>query len=115
MILINGVERQLKFNIYGIEKMQDKTDDKSSMANIYAMVYGGLEGNRYAKELDKDYSFEDVIDAVDALPTDARGKLAADITTMLTESQAFKSIVPAEDVQTIPDTAEEKKSEDTQT
>ncbi len=92
-ILFAGKERYLKFNIYGIEKMQDKSEDKSVIASFYATIWGGLEGYRYANGEEKDYTFSDVIDFVDALTSDERKALNTEAEAALTESQAFKSLV----------------------
>lgn len=100
-----GKERVLKFNIFGIERMQDKNEDRSTMASLYAMLWGGLEGARYASEQDKDYNFSDLIDFVDNMENEDRNKLSLDITALLMESQAYKKLVPEQQPE------EEKKSQ----
>lgn len=94
MITINGKEYGLKFNVFGIEKMQDKNEPGSTMSSIYAMVWGGIEGNRYAKENDIDYTFDQVIDAIDEMKGTARSEFIASVTKIFTESQAYLNMLP---------------------
>lgn len=93
MINILGKDRKIRFNIFGIEQMQNKVHAGSEIGNIYALIWGGLEGARYANDEERDYSFSDVIDAIDAMDRDARKLIVDELNKLLLESQAFKSLV----------------------
>ena len=89
-----GQEREIIFNIFGIEQMQDKNEAKSAMADAYALLWGGIEGGRYANEEKKDYTFRQLIDFIDAMDPKERAALIKEATELLTASQAFKSLIP---------------------
>lgn len=92
-INLGGVERGLKFNIYGIEKMTEKMRGKSVMAFAYAMIWGGLQGNSYAKEEEPEYTFDQVIDWTDDLPGDEKNKTIEDVTRVLMSTQGYKDLI----------------------
>lgn len=100
MINILGKNRKVKFNIFGIEQMQNKVHAGSSMSQAYAMVWGGLEGARYANDEEADYSFSDVIDAIDGLSGEARKELIETLNKELEQSQAYKTLVPVAEAET---------------
>lgn len=91
-INLGGVERGLKFNIYGIEKMTEKMRGSSLMAFAYAMVWGGLQGNSYAKELEPDYTFDQVIDWVDEMGEE-KNQVIEDVTKVLMSTQGYKDLI----------------------
>ena len=113
MIVVNGIDRHLEFNIFGIQQMQDEKDEGSDIANLYAMVWGGMEGWRKAERIKvADYTFRDVINAIDILNNEDRATLITLTTALFLESQAYKAMLPPETL--VPDaTEEEKKSADT--
>ena len=108
---LGGQERGLKFNNYAIERLSEKMAGNSAIAFTYAMFWGGLQGNSYAKEQDVDYSFEDVIDWVDAIPKDDKAAIIESVTKVLTESQNYKDLIAAGTPEPVNETPEEKKSE----
>jgi hypothetical protein len=77
-IELGGKLRGLKFNMYALEEytkrianaldraIKKNSTDISQATLVYACVYSGLIGNCYAKEIDQDFTFEDVTDWVDA-------------------------------------------------
>lgn len=110
-ISLGGQERGLKFNNYGIEKLSEKMAGNSALAFTYAMFWGGLQGNSYAKEQDIDYTFENVIDWVDSIPKDEKVTIIESVTKVLTESQNYKDLIAAGTEPPANETEEEKKSE----
>ena len=87
---IGGKNRGLKFNQLAIIILSQKadTDNYAATAN-YAMVYAGLKANCYVKEVEADFTYEDVCDWVDALPQET---LTA-IDNCLAETQVYKDLV----------------------
>jgi hypothetical protein len=77
-IELGGKLRGLKFNMYALEEytkrigialdqaIKRNSTDISQATLVYACVYSGLIGNYYAKEIEQDFTFEDVTDWVDA-------------------------------------------------
>lgn len=110
-INLGGKDRGLKFNNYGIEKLSEKMSGNSAIAFTYAMIWGGLIGNSFAKEEDVDYSFSDVIDWIDAIPKDEKVTIIESVTKVLTESQNYKDLIAAGTPEPVNETPEEKKSE----
>jgi hypothetical protein len=108
---LGGQERGLKFNNYGIEKLSEKMAGNSAIAFTYAMFWGGLIGNSFAKEQDVDYTFSDVIDWVDAIPKDDKAAVIESVTKVLTESQNYKDLIAAGTQPPANESEEEKKSE----
>lgn len=92
---IGGRLRGLKFNNYGIEQMLLKQNGSASdVEGTYAMFWGGLKGNSYAKEEEVDYTFGDVVDWVDELGIKENGaEEIAKVLKAMTESQLYKKYV----------------------
>lgn len=78
-IELGGKLRGLKFNMFALEEYTkrigmalnyaiktNKDVNLSQATLVYACVYSGLIGNYYAKEIDQNFTFEDVTDWVDA-------------------------------------------------
>lgn len=89
-----GKEYNLKFNQLALEIMTSKASTSITSQNIYAMFYGGMRGNSYAKEEEPDYSFENVQDLVDEIYAEKRLEIIVDIEKALTETQLYKSLLP---------------------
>lgn len=87
-------ERGLKFNNYGLEIMAGKMGG-SALSFAYAMIYGGLMGNSYAKEIEPEYSFENVIDWIDEIPQAERVVMIENVTKVMTETQNYKDLIKA--------------------
>lgn len=93
-IEIGGQLRGLKFNNYAIEQMLLKQGSGSEAESTYAMVYGGLRGNSYAKEEEVTYTWENVIDWVDELIVADKGEeQIGKVLKAMTESQLYKKYV----------------------
>lgn len=90
---IGGKLRGLKFNNFGLEQMYKALEGNSVIAFSYALIWGGLEGNRYVKREEADYSFENVCDWVDALP--AKTQTIESVTKVMTETQNYKDLIKA--------------------
>lgn len=113
MINILGKDRKIRFNIFGIEQMQNKVHSGSSMSQAYAMVWGGLEGARYANDEEREYTFSDVIDAIDAMSGEARKELIETLNKELEQSQAYKTLVPVAEAETVKKKVSKKRSTST--
>ena len=62
------VERGLKFNNLAVREFWKTIDiGRYNATANYAMVWGGLVGNYFAKGIDQDFTFEQVIDWVDQM------------------------------------------------
>lgn len=100
----------LKFNNYGLEIMATKMGS-SAIAFSYAMIYGGLRGNSYAKEQEPEYSFEQVIDWIDNTPKSERVAMIEQVTKVMTETQNYKELIESGSEVIENESQEEKKSE----
>lgn len=85
-------EYGLKFNNYALEIMSNKMGG-SAMSFTYAMVYGGMRGNSYAKEVEPDYTFENVIDWIDAMKKAERISVIEDVTKVMVATQNYKDLI----------------------
>lgn len=115
-IELGGKLRGLKFNMFALEeytkrigialnyaikanKNKDIEDVSLSQATlVYACVYSGLIGNYYAKEIDQDFTFEDVTDWVDAASNtdlEAACNCLSETERYKEKLQAIKSVVEA--------------------
>jgi hypothetical protein len=68
-IVINNITVGIKFNMYGFERMQEiKGNIASGSRYAASLIYGGMLGNCYAKQIEPpDISFEEISDYVDML------------------------------------------------
>lgn len=74
----DGKERGLKFNQMAILIMQEKTDPSQPIATgAYALIYAGLKADCYVKQIECDFTFEQVCDWVDVLPDTEMNKIQA--------------------------------------
>lgn len=107
----DGIERGLKFNNFGIAEFWKEVDfARYGSTGNYAMVWGGLLGNCYAKREEADFTFEQVTDLVDAMSKE----LLDEISLVLGATDKFKA--DAETIRltiknVLEDTPAEKKSE----
>lgn len=92
--MLGGIERGLKFNNKGLEVVVLKADGTNT-GFMYAMIYGGLIGNSYAKEQEPDYTFEQVIDWIDEIDPKIKVQLIEDVTKCMTSTQGYKTLVKA--------------------
>ncbi len=90
-IEILGKQRGIKFNNYALEKMGEKLLPDSTASLGYAAVWGGLLGNMYIKGEQPDFTFEQLVDAIDALPNMV--EVLEQVAACLNESQAWQSAV----------------------
>jgi len=99
LITIGGKERGIKFNELAIRKysevvMQDVANGLSNendiAANgIYAMFWGGLIGSAYVKRETVDFTFENVCDWVEVLPSE----VIKQVSDAFVESTQFKQLI----------------------
>jgi hypothetical protein len=102
-IEMGGQERGLKFNNLALIVMSEKASKEFPDATAaYAMVYGGLVGNAYAKGVEVDFTMEQVMDWVDALTTDQVNTIAE----AFKHSEAYKK---TEEYQTAVDETKKKE------
>lgn len=89
-IEIGGKIRGLKFNQMAVVILAQKADHQNFAATgNYAMIYGGLCANLYVKGEEKDFTFEEVCDWVDALPQET---LTA-VDNCLQEAESYKRLI----------------------
>lgn len=94
-IEIGGKVRGLKFTKYAMLLINQKADIKNWAATAnYAMVYAGLAANNYHKEVENDFTFEDVCDWVDDLDSATIVK----VDTALQNANAYKATIEASKV-----------------
>ncbi len=97
-ITANGKERLFRFDLKALELMTDDTKFTGQFAFIAKMLWAGLSSACYAKDIDNDFTKEDVLDMVDELSLTEEGKeKLALLNKCLTESQAFKSLIQKEE------------------
>lgn len=114
-IELGGKLRGLKFNMFALEEYtkrigitlnkaaEKNSTDISQATLVYACVYSGLIGNYYAKEIEQDFTFEDVTDWVDAA---SNADLEA-ACNCLSETERYKDIFPSN--KSVVDVAIDKK------
>lgn len=69
-VTLGGKIRGLKFNTFALEAHVKKVNfDAVGASAIYGTFYAGLCGNCYVKDLEPDFTFEQVCDWVDELHT----------------------------------------------
>lgn len=97
-IEIGGKLRGLKFNQMAITIMAQEIDHKYYAATYYyAMCFGGLCANVYAKGEERDFTYEDVQDWVEKVSKDTLEKVRA----VLENTEKYKELLPTEEV--VPD------------
>jgi hypothetical protein len=65
---IGGKLRGLKFNKLALNQMQVNINWEMYDATAkYGLIYGGLVGNNFVKQVENDFTFEDVCDWVDMM------------------------------------------------
>lgn len=89
-IEIGGKLRGLKYLQYAVIVMAQKADlDNYDATAGYAMVYAGLKCNNYVKDVEDDFTFEQVCDWVDELPEETLLK----VFEVFQETQAYKNLI----------------------
>lgn len=63
-ITVNGKTIGLKFNMYAIERYNE-IKGIGGAKHAVAMVYGGMLGNCFVKQIEPEISFEEIVDWVD--------------------------------------------------
>lgn len=91
-IEILGKQRGIKFNIYAIEVLRSKFKEGSDASILYAAVWGGLLGNMYVKGEEPDFTFEQLVDAIDDIVS-VNPDALANVINCLNESKAWQETV----------------------
>ncbi len=92
---IGGKERGLKFNTLAIRLFVTKMDIANfNLTANYAMIYAGLYANCYVKGEEVDFTFEEVVDWVEALDQ----KTIDEISVVMASVEAYKKLLPEEPV-----------------
>lgn len=109
-IEFGGKERGFKFNQLALEIIRSKSNPQSDIQNVYALFYGGLRGNSFAKEEEfEDYfgevdskgnpiktpiTFEMITDWVDELYLKPEaGEVIKSVSDVFTNTQMYQSII----------------------
>ncbi len=94
-IQIGGRLRGLKFNQIALEEVTKNSSEINAFGNIYAMFWGGLVGNAYAKREEVDFTFEQTNDWVDELPKETKEKTIVDVSNCMMETQLYRDLLDA--------------------
>jgi len=91
---INGKKVGLKFNMYAAENLNSIKGNPTSGANIIRMVWAGIIGNAFIKQIEPEVSFEEVADWAEILmlKDDADNTLQKIVETFL-EAQPVKVLM----------------------
>jgi len=91
---VGGKDRVFKFDMYAMELFIDNASFKGQFQFIAKMLYAGLSSACYSKEMENDFTFEDVVDIVDELALSEEGKEKLKmLNDCMAESQAYKSLL----------------------
>lgn len=87
---IGGKQRTLKFNMRAIETFSEiKNGGNGTLSAAASMIYSGLTGYCYAKQIEPDFTFEDVNDWVEELMYEGKEDVISKIDKCLAESKAL--------------------------
>ena len=94
-----GKERVFRFDMFTMELLYDNDEIKfpGRFAFVAKMLYAGLSSGCNARDMENDFSREDILDMVDELSTtdEGREKMGL-ISDCLLQSQAYKAIIEKE-------------------
>lgn len=96
-IELGGKLRGLKFNQLAIEIAAEYRAGDSSAVIGYAVVYGGLRGNSYVKREEPDYTFENVTDWLDEIPSELYADMMEKVFSVFNDTQLMKDRISAAD------------------
>jgi hypothetical protein len=66
-ISILGRVAGLKFNMYAVERFEEIKGTSGTVRNFTAVIWAGLLGNCFAKQIEPEFTFEQVCDFVEEL------------------------------------------------
>ncbi len=100
-IELGGKPRGLKFNMAANDELVVRVASHKGRVSetqmAYDVVYCGLLGNAVAKDIEPDFTYEDVTEWVDGLYLNGKAQVLADILTCYTETQAYKALFVKEE------------------
>jgi hypothetical protein len=64
-ITINGRKAGLKFNMYAIEQFETIKGRNGNIKNFTTIIWAGILGNAYVKQIEPEFTFEEVCDWLD--------------------------------------------------
>lgn len=90
-IEVNGKNVGLKFNMYALEQFQSIKGNNTLTKYIATVIYAGVLGNAYVKQIEPELTFEEVNDFYEEqfMAGDPNGVLDK-ISSTFIESQAYK-------------------------
>src|SRR3954467_9280312 len=93
-ITINGRKAGLKFNMYAIEQFETIKGRNGNIKNFTTIIYAGILGNAYVKQIEPQFTFEEVSDWVEdlVLNGDTDGELNR-VSEIFTNSQVLKTLI----------------------
>jgi hypothetical protein len=90
---LGGKERTLKFNMRALEVLSEaKCAGDFGISSVSIVVYAGLIGWHYAKQMDPDFTFEEVSDWVEELTMSEDAKVLSGVNECFENSRAFKYV-----------------------
>jgi hypothetical protein len=93
-ITINGRKAGLKFNMYAIEQFETIKGRNGNIKNFTTIIYAGILGNAYVKQIEPQFTFEEVSDWVEylVLNGDPGGELNR-VSEIFTNSQVLRTLI----------------------
>jgi hypothetical protein len=93
-ITINGRKAGLKFNMYAIEQFETIKGRNGNIKNFTTIIYAGILGNAYVKQVEPQFTFEEVSDWVEELVLngDTEGELNR-VSEIFTNSQVLRTLI----------------------
>ncbi len=93
-IEISGRKVGLKFNMYAIEQFEQVKGRAGNIKNFTTIIWAGLLGNAYVKQIEPELTFEDISDWVDEqiLMGDESGELNR-ISEVFLNSQVLQATI----------------------
>lgn len=90
---LGGKERTLKFNMRALETLSEvKLAGDLGLSSVAVVVYAGLIGWHYVKQVKPDFTFEDVSEWVEEITLSGDTQILSDINDCFSNSRAFKFI-----------------------
>lgn len=93
-ITIAGKELGIRFNNHAIEKLIGVKGNMTNSAWVISIVWGGICGYEFAKQIDEQITFEDVIHYVDnSFEDDIAKQKIMDVQKEFYESQEYTKLI----------------------
>lgn len=96
IVNLGGQERPLKFGMMAMQILSDISSKHGAGSLVDALVYAGLKNAYYAKQLEEDFTFEDVTDWVAEIMINGdKSGVLAKINTAFSQSKEGSFLIEA--------------------